>query len=202
MTGSFASIAPGVRMPQAKIGFDRRPSWTRPANACVNLRMSAVGLGRVKTVLKDVSPESQEPVGVSGRDRSYQRLGPDDVHDPCQIVGQDRKRHFGGYFWKRFRQEVCRPHPGLHGAEWVLDCLSTLAHRLWVCVKALLHSLEQMLVLPPCNPPLWPWRALGFERTALTGRGPVAPQHLAVFFVCVAIGQPLPGWTAIGVLRW
>jgi hypothetical protein len=36
----------------------------------------------------------------------------------------------------------------------VLDCLSALAHRLWVCVEALLHSLKQMLVLPPCNPPL------------------------------------------------
>src|SRR5215813_2125881 len=57
-----------------------------------------------------------------------------------------------------------------------------------------------MLVLPPCNPPLWPWRTLGFERTSLTGRGPVTPQHLAIFFVCVAIGQSLPCRTAIGVL--
>jgi len=28
-------------------------------------------------------------------------------------------------------------------------------HGSWVCVKALLHSLEQMLALPSCNPPLW-----------------------------------------------
>jgi hypothetical protein len=30
----------------------------------------------------------------------------------------------------------------------MLDCLSTLAHRLWVCIKALLHRFEQMLMLP------------------------------------------------------
>jgi len=37
----------------------------------------------------DVGPGSQGPSGVSGRDRSDQRLDPEDVHDPCQIVGQD-----------------------------------------------------------------------------------------------------------------
>src|SRR6201993_3249798 len=81
----------------------------------------------------------------------------------------------------------------------MLDCLSTLTHRFRICVEALLHSLEQMLVLPSCNPPLWPGCALRFEGTILTGCGPVAPQHLAVFFVCIAIRQSLPGWTAIGV---
>jgi hypothetical protein len=77
----------------------------------------------------------------------------------------------------------------------MLDCLSTLAHGLWVCIKALLRSLEQMLMLPSRNPPLWPGRALRFERTFLTGCGPVTPQHLAVFFVCIAIRQSLPSWT-------
>jgi hypothetical protein len=38
----------------------------------------------------------------------------------------------------------------------MLDCFSTLAHGVWVCIKALLHSLEQMLLLPSWNPPLWP----------------------------------------------
>src|ERR1700731_3773471 len=82
----------------------------------------------------------------------------------------------------------------------MLDRLSTLAHGLWVCIKALLHSLEQMLMLPARNPPLWTGRALGFERTILTGCGPVTPQHLAVFFVCIAIRQSLPSRTAIGAL--
>jgi hypothetical protein len=48
-------------------------------------------------------------------------------------------------------------------------------HGLWVCIKALLHSFEQMLMLPSWNPSLRPCRALRFERTFLTGCGPVAP---------------------------
>ena len=45
----------------------------------------------------------------------------------------------------------------------MLDCLAELARGLWVCIKALLHSLEQLLMLPSRNPPLWPGRALRFE---------------------------------------
>ena len=80
--------------------------------------------------------------------------------------------------------------------------LATLSHGLWVCIESLLHRLEQMLMLPSRNPPLWPGRTSRFERTILTDCGPVTPQHLAVFFVCVAIRQSLPSWTAIGVLPW
>jgi hypothetical protein len=36
----------------------------------------------------------------------------------------------------------------------MLDRLATLAHGLWVCIKALLHSFEQMLMLPSRSPPL------------------------------------------------
>ena len=53
---------------------------------------------------------------VSGDDRSHQRLGPDDVPNPCQIIGQDRECHFSGYFWSD-SHEVRRPHAGLHRAE-------------------------------------------------------------------------------------
>jgi hypothetical protein len=37
----------------------------------------------------------------------------------------------------------------------MLDCFSTLTHGFWIWIKALLHSVEQMLMLPPGNPPLW-----------------------------------------------
>src|ERR1044072_9784871 len=59
-----------------------------------------------------------------------------------------------------------------------------------------------MLMLPSRNPPLWPGCALRCEQTILTGCGPVTPQHLAIFFVCIAIRQSLPSGTAIGVLLW
>jgi hypothetical protein len=93
---------------------------------------SAPGLGRVKTVSQGRRTWEPGPRCVSGHNRSHQRLGADDVHDPCQIIGEDRESHLGGYFWKRFGEEVCCPHAGLHRAERMLDCLSTLAHGLWV----------------------------------------------------------------------
>ena len=45
--------------------------------------MSALGVGRVKTEAGRGGP------GCSGCDRGYQRLDPDDVHDPCPIVISD-----------------------------------------------------------------------------------------------------------------
>jgi hypothetical protein len=86
-----------------------------------------------------------------------------------QIMVENRESHLGGYFWKRFSQEMRRPHAGVHRAERMLDRLAALAHGLWVCIKALLHSLKQMLMLPSRNPPLWPGRALRFERTIFGG---------------------------------
>src|SRR6266568_7450101 len=62
-----------------------------------------------KNGLKGTSVFEARTRSVSGCDRIDQRLGPDDVHDPRQIVGQNRKGHLGGYFWKGFGQKVCRP---------------------------------------------------------------------------------------------
>src|SRR5437763_16940973 len=56
-----------------------------------------------------------------------------------------------------------------------------------------------MLMLPSWNPSLRPCRALRFERTFLTGCGPVAPYPLAIFLVRKAIRQLLPSRTAIGL---
>jgi hypothetical protein len=82
----------------------------------------------------------------------------------------------------------------------MFDCLSTLAHRFWVCVEAPLHGLEQMFMLPSRNPPLWACGALGFERTVLAGCGPVASYPLAIFLIREPIRQAFVSWTAIGVL--
>src|SRR6516165_470813 len=59
-----------------------------------------------------------------------------------------------------------------------------------------------MLMFPSWNPALWPCRALGFERTTLTGRGPVAPYPFAIFFAGEAMWQLLPSRTAIGIFLW
>jgi len=66
------------RAPAGRSGSQQGPAGCGPADRpCQN-------------VLSDVAPGSQGPGGVSGRDRSDQRLDPDNVHDPCQIVGQNR----------------------------------------------------------------------------------------------------------------
>jgi hypothetical protein len=54
----------------------------------------------------------------------------------------------------------------------MLDRLATLAHGLWVCIKALLHGLEQILMLRSRNPPLWPGRVMDSKI------GPVRAQFL------------------------
>src|SRR6516164_5407757 len=160
--------------------------------------MSALGLGRVKTG-QGRSVLRARSRGVSARDRGDQRLGSDDVQDPCQIVGQDGECHLCGDFRKGLGKEVCCSHASFHRAERMFDGLPALAHGLWVCVKALLHGFEQMLMLPSWNPPLWPCGALGFERTILTACGPVAPYMLSIFLARKAIWQLLAGRTAIGV---
>jgi hypothetical protein len=53
------------------------------------LLWSAPGLRRVKTALGMSAPAARAQLVFSGRDCSDQRLDPDNVHDPCQIVGQN-----------------------------------------------------------------------------------------------------------------
>src|SRR6516165_8097321 len=47
---------------------------------------------------QEVGRDSQSG-GVSGGDRGDQWLDANNVHDPCQIVGQDGKCHLCGHFW-------------------------------------------------------------------------------------------------------
>ena len=46
---------------------------------------------------------------VSDHDRSHQRLGPNDVHGSCQVIGQDRESHLGGYFWSVLARKCVAP---------------------------------------------------------------------------------------------
>jgi hypothetical protein len=42
---------------------------------------------------------------------------------------------------------VCLAYAGFHDAERMLDCFATLTHGVRVCIEAMLHSLEQVLML-------------------------------------------------------
>jgi len=66
----------------------------------------------------------------------------------------------------------------------VLDHLTTHAHRLRVLIETLLHSFEQMFVLPSRDASLGSRRALRFERATRACRRPIAAQ-------CLFSGQPV-----------
>ena len=138
--------------------------------------------------------------GDLGHDRSDQRRDPDDVHDPCQIIGQNREGHLGGYFWKRFGHEVRSTHAGFHRAERMFDCLPPLPHGLGVVVEAPLYLFQNALMLPARNPPLLASRAASFECTVAARIGPIAPQLLAVLLVGVVVDQLFASRTAIRIL--
>ena len=91
-------------------------------------------------------------------------------------------------------------HPGLEGAEGVLDGLAPLPHRLRVLVEPTLHRLQHMLVLPAAEAPLVAGRAQLLDRTARADVGPVVMPGEPVLLVGVAIGEMLVGRTDVGVL--
>src|SRR5579871_2277758 len=135
---------------------------------------SQLGLGRVKTAL-GVSAWQSKTRMYLGCDRSDQRLDPDDVHDPGQIICKDREGHLGGYLWERFGQEVRRSHAGFHRSERMFDRLPPLPHGTRVVVEASLCLLQHTLVLPARNPPLLAGCAASFECTVTARIGPIAP---------------------------
>ena len=112
------------------------------------------------------------------------------------------QRHLAGDARQRFHQEVRRAHSGLYRAEGMLDRLAPRAHGLRVLVEPLLHGLDDMLVLPPCDPALHCRRAAALERAGPAGVGPVAAQPQPVFDGGEVVFQPLAGGTAIDVLLW
>ena len=97
-------------------------------------------------------------------DRRDEGLHPEDVHDPREIVGEHMQGHLGRNLRQTLHQKVRRPHPHLERAEWVLDRLTAHAHRLRVLIETLLHSFEQVFVLPSRDASLGSRRALRFER--------------------------------------
>src|SRR5207244_6515468 len=98
-------------------------------------------------------------------------------------------------------QKVRRAHPHLERAEGMLDRLTALAHCLRVLIETLLHSFEQVFVLPSRDAPLWSLGTLRFERAARACRRPIAAQRLAVLLVRITIGQLLARRAAVDILR-
>src|SRR6478735_2062397 len=67
------------------------------------------------------------------------------------VCNREQARSWQQYWYGAGRVAAGRIHPPpgrrvVHRAERMLNCLSSLAHGLWICIKALLHSFEQMLM--------------------------------------------------------
>ncbi len=127
-------------------------------------------------------------------------MDPHDVHDPGEIVGQNVQHHLGGDLWQRLHQEVSCPHPGLDGAERVLDRLAPLAHLLRMLVEPALHRFENVLMLPSGDPSLLGGGAVVLDGAVLAGIGLVAAQDQAVFLGRVVVGEPFAGRADVDVL--
>ncbi len=97
-----------------------------------------------------------------------------DVHDAFEIVGQHVQCHFGANPLQRLHLEVCIAHPGLDGAERVLDGFAPLAHLFRVLVEASLDGLEKVFVFPAGDPALFARGATMLDGAALADVGPVA----------------------------
>src|SRR6266516_2257584 len=83
----------------------------------------------------------------------------------------------------------------------MLDRLTALAHCLRVLIETLLHSFEQVFVLPSRDAPLRSLGTLRFERAARACRRPIAAQRLAVLLVRITIGQLLARRAAVDILH-
>src|SRR5512141_2678252 len=93
-----------------------------------------------------------------------------------------------------------RAHARLDRAEGMFDRLAPRAHGLRILVEPLLHSLDHMLVFPPCDPSLLAGCAVVFDGAALADIGPIVAQLQPVFDIGVMVPEPFSGWATIDVL--
>ena len=101
-----------------------------------------------------------------------------------EIIGEHVQAHLGCDALQSFRQEVCRAHPGLDRPVWMLDRGAPNSHGIRALLKAHLHLVEHILMLPTGHSPLRARRALFLEVTALAVRAPVPMQFHAFFDAC------------------
>src|SRR5262245_27168150 len=82
----------------------------------------------------------------------------------------------------------------------MLDCLATSTHRVRILVQPRLHSIVNILVLPPLDATLRSLRALSLQRASAARVGPVVVQDQSIFLVREVVGELLTGRTNVDVL--
>ena len=110
------------------------------------------------------------------------------------------QRHLGGDLWQRLHHEVGCAHPGLDGAEWVLDRLASQTHLLRMLVEPALHRLDNVLMLPSGDQPLLGSGAGILDGAVLACLGCVAAQDHAFVLGRAVVGEPFAGRADVNVL--
>src|SRR5260370_8562679 len=82
----------------------------------------------------------------------------------------------------------------------MLDRLAACTHRIRIFVQARLHSIDNILLLPPRDAALRSLRALSLQRAGAARVGPVAAQDQSIFFVREVVGALLTATTHVNVL--
>src|ERR1019366_5918235 len=85
----------------------------------------------------------------SSPDRREERFDTDDVHHAREVVGEHVQRHLSRHFGQHLQR-----------AKRMLDRLATSTHCIRISVQARLHSINNILVLPPLDATLRSLRAL------------------------------------------
>src|SRR5258707_8091299 len=111
----------------------------------------------------------------SSPDRGEERFDTDDVHYAREVVGEHVQRHLSRYLRQRLHQKVRRTHPHLQRSKRMLDRLTTSTHCIRISVQARLHSINNILVLPPLDATLRSLRALSLQRAGAARVGPTNP---------------------------
>src|SRR5664279_6077588 len=82
----------------------------------------------------------------------------------------------------------------------MLDRLATSTHCIRISVQARLHSINNILVLPPRDAALRSLRALSLQLAGAARVGPVVVQDQSIFLVREVVGELLTGRTNVDVL--
>ena len=138
-------------------------------------------------------------LGISCPHSGHQRSDPNEIHDPFDIVGKHMQGHLGGNLFQRLHLEVGCSHPGLDGAEGMLNRLAALAHLLRVLVKSLLDNFKNMFLLPAGKPSLLARGASILDDTTLAGIAPITAQHQPLLLGREAISELFTGRTNVNV---
>ena len=85
------------------------------------------------------------------------------IDHPFDVVGQHVQRHFRSHVFQSAHLEMSCAHPRLDGSERMLDRASPGSHEARIVVHSGIHSFDQMLVLPACDPPFLARCALCLE---------------------------------------